>query len=106
MLQRLSSHAYKTYAERYRARLYPSLQLGDVPMALCPSLQSSPLVSRQPGIAPADRDMYGGAPSQVAPLHTAAPSASIIAKAMPCVVALRDSVASVGTSESYPAQTE
>ncbi len=93
--RKLSGRAYMTYAVRYAAWLYPSLQLGDVPMASSPFLQSPPLGSGKPGIAPAGRNTCGSAPSRVALLCTATPSASMPAKAMPGMAALCNAVASV-----------
>ncbi len=94
MPRRLSGRAYMTYTVRYAARLYPSLQLGDVPMALSPFLQSPTLGSGKLGIAHAGRNTCGSALSRVAPLCKATPSASMPAKALPGVAAPRNAVAS------------
>jgi hypothetical protein len=48
----LSSRAYMTYTVRYAAQLDLSLWLGDVPIALSPSLQFLLQRYRKPGITP------------------------------------------------------
>jgi hypothetical protein len=80
-LQKLSGYAYITYAVWYAARLYPSLLLGDVPIALSLILHLPPLGGRKLGILPAGHNMYRSTSSRVTPLPTAMLSASMPAKA-------------------------
>ncbi len=70
-----------TFAVRYGAWLYPSLQLGDVPMALSPFLQLFLLSIGKPGMMSAGRNSCGSAPSRVVHLRTATSSASMPTKA-------------------------
>ncbi len=65
-----------TYAIRYATWLYPGLQFGYMPIASSSLLQSSPLGSGKPGIAPAGCNLCYNIPLQVALMCIATLSAS------------------------------